>query len=145
MSATPVANPDPITVRGTILHAQAVDTERNLWTVRLVLPPGAEFPYWTRPGPTVLQVETGKVALTAVTGRVELTFGIDPVIREEHRKGAEYLLAPGDTASFGQGVQQSIRNPVTMPTVIIVTMISPRTETPFKGLVTSQGWRVVIE
>lgn len=145
MMSTPVADTAPILIRGTVLHAQTVDDERNLWTARLILPPGAEFPYWTRPGPTVIQIETGKLALTAVTGRVALTFGRDNLVREENRKGVEYLLSPGDTASFGAGVQQSIRNPVTVSTTIVVTMISPRTEIPFKGLVSAQGWPIVIE
>lgn len=132
-------------IRASLLSALPLGDGRNFWTVRLVLPPGSEFPYWTRPGPTIVQIEAGKLALTAVTGNVDLTFGTGEVVRETSAKGREYLLAAGDTASFTQGVQQSIRNPVTMPTAIVVTMISPDSELPFNGLWTSQGWQVVYD
>jgi len=142
MIAQETVDPAATAVLGSIINAQYIGDGRNLWTVRLVLPPGAEFPYWTRPGPTVVQIESGKLALTAVTGSVELTFGADPITRTKNTKGVEYLLSPGDTAAYGQGVQQSVRNPVTVPTSIIVTMISPADDKPFQGLWTSQGWPV---
>lgn len=145
MTSPEPVDPEATAVRGSIINAQSVGDGRNLWTVRLVLPPGAEFPYWTRPGPTVVQIESGKLALTAVTGSVDLTFGTDPITRTRNTKGFEHLLSPGDTASYGQGVQQSVRNPVTVPTSIIVTMISPDDEEPFQGLWTSQGWPVVLD
>lgn len=145
MPATPVTAPDEIAVRGMVLNTQPVDAERNLWTVRLTLPPGAGLPFWTRPGPTVVYVESGVLGFTAVTGAVDLTLGQFPVEHRRNVRGVEYLLNPGETASFGPGVQQSIRNPVTRETSIVVTMISPRSETPFSGLWTSEGYPVIVE
>jgi hypothetical protein len=64
--------------------------------------------------------------------------------RQRATTGVELLLRPGDTASFGPGVQQSIRNPVTEDTVLIITMISNKEHVPFDGLWTSEGYPIIV-
>jgi quercetin dioxygenase-like cupin family protein len=144
VQSSPVATSAHIEVRGTILSTHAVDADRNLWTIRLSLPPGAGLPFWTRPSLITMLVEQGVIGFTAVTGNVELTLGRDPMRRERAMTGAEYLLRPGDTASYGPGVQQSIRNPVTEDTVLIISMISSSKTIPFDGLWTSEGYPIIV-
>lgn len=144
MPATPAATPARTEVRGTVLNAHPLDNERNLWTIRLMLPPGAGLPFWTRPSLITMYVESGAIGFTSVTGNVDLTLGITPMQRQRAATGAEYLLRPGDTASYGPGVQQSIRNPVTEDTVLIISMISAKEPMPFDGLWTSEGYPIIV-
>lgn len=137
------AEPDAIIVRGSIVTKHPLDSERTLWTIRLQMPPGGGLPFWTNPGLTVIYIESGAIGFTAVTGNVWLTSGIDPMTKERAFTGAEYLLKPGDTASFGPGAQQSIRNPVTATSSFLLTMVTPHGATPYEGLATSEGYRIV--
>lgn len=131
-----------VVVRGAVVTKQAIDRERMLWTLRLQMPPGGGLPFWTNPGLTVLYVESGAIGFTSVTGTVLLTTGLDVPERAQALTGAEYLLRPGDTASFGPGTQQSLRNPVTQTTSLLLTMIGPRDARPYADLVTSEGYPI---
>jgi hypothetical protein len=91
-----------------------------------------------------MYVERGAIGFTSVTGNVDLTLGITPMQRQRAATGAEYLLRPGDTASYGPGVQQSIRNPVTEDTILIISMISAKALIPFDGLWTSEGYPIIV-
>ncbi|MGH2551312.1 MAG: hypothetical protein ACRDHN_18140 [Thermomicrobiales bacterium] len=134
---------EAILVRGTIVSKHPIDTERTLWTIRLQMPPGGGLPFWTNPGLTVIYVESGAIGFTAVTGNVWLTSGTESIVKERAFTGAEYLLKPGDTASFGPSAQQSIRNPITRPSIFMLTMVTPKGATPYDGLTTSEGYPIV--
>jgi quercetin dioxygenase-like cupin family protein len=132
-------------VWGNVLSTHGVDETRSLWIIRLVLPPGAELPYWTRTGLTTLYVESGMLMFTGVTGVVRLSRGVNPVEHTTTVTGQPTRLNPGDTVSFSQGVQHSLYNPVLSPTAIIVTMIAANDVVPYNGLWTSEGYPIRVE
>jgi quercetin dioxygenase-like cupin family protein len=140
--ATPTTKP---VVWGNVLTTHSLDSERNLWVIRLILPPGAELPYWTRPSLTTIYVESGLLVFTGVTGIVRLSRGVNPVEHTTTVTGQPTKLAPGDTVSFSQGVQHSMYNPVLTPTAIIVTMIAASAVVPYDGLWTSEGYPIQID
>jgi hypothetical protein len=94
---------------------------------------------------TTIYVESGTLGFTAVTGNVNLSLGTNPAVSERAFTGQEYLLQPGDAALFGTGVMQSIRNPITEITTILVTMIAPNGSAPYNGLSTSEGYVIRVD
>jgi quercetin dioxygenase-like cupin family protein len=140
--ATPATKP---VVHGAVLTTYTMDPDRTMWMIRLVLPPGAELPYWTLTGSTTIYVESGLLNFTAVTGTVRWTRGIDPVERTAVVTGQPTNLRPGDTVSFNLGAQHSMYNPILEPTSIVITMVGAGDAVPYDGLWTSEGYPIEVE
>lgn len=145
MSRNPT-NPDnsPI-LWGSVLASNPLPEGDHLWIIRLILPPGAELPHWTRLGLTTMYVESGALQFTGVTGNAALTRGIHPVEHTSTRTGEFTRLDAGDSVTVHRGIQHSLYNPVDRPTSLIVTTVAPATPVPFHGLQTAEGYPIIIE
>jgi mannose-6-phosphate isomerase-like protein (cupin superfamily) len=145
ISSTPSAQEEEIVVQGYVLASSEIAPGRSQWVIRLILPPGAETPHWTRHDATTMYVESGMLQFTGVTGNGLLTRGIQPVERSLTVTGIPVNLLPGDTVTVNRGIQHSIFNPVDQPTAIIVTTIGPGNTIPFDGLWTAEGYPFIIQ
>ena len=143
---SPDATPDstPV-VWGSVLASNVVSDGESLWIIRLILPPGAELPHWTRLGLTTMYVESGVLQFTGVTGNAHLTRGIQPVEHTFTRTGEFTRMEEGDSVTVNRGIQHSLFNPVDRPTSIIVTTFAPSDVVPFDGLWTSEGYPITVE
>lgn len=141
-AATPEAG---IVVHGSVLAKTQVAEGQSQWVIRLILPPGAESPHWTRLDATTIYVETGMLQFTGVTGNGLLTHGIHPLERSLSRTGVPVQLGPGETVTVNRGIQHSIFNPVDRPTSIIVVTIAPSGTVPYDGLWTAEGYPIIVE
>jgi quercetin dioxygenase-like cupin family protein len=143
--STPSAQPDQIVVQGYVLAASEIAPGRSQWVIRLILPPGAETPHWTRLDATTMYVESGLLQFTGVTGNGLLTRGVHPVERSLTTTGTPVQLKPGDTVTVNRGIQHSVFNPVDRPTSIVITTIAPSNSVPYDGLWTAEGYPITIE
>jgi quercetin dioxygenase-like cupin family protein len=119
-----------------IIVSRPIAGDLVLWTIRVQLPSGGGFPYWTFHDVTTIAVLSGKIGFTAVTGSATVIIGSE---RRSSFAGQEYLLSAGDIVVIGVGVQQSLRNPLTDDSVYLLTTMLPAGKTPFEGLPTSEG------
>lgn len=136
--------PTPV-LRGYVLASNPVRDGEHLWIIRLILPPGAELPHWTRLGLTTMYVESGVLQFTGVTGNADLTRGIHPVERSRTRTGEFTRMKAGDSVTVNRGIQHSLFNPVDDPTLILITTLAPQDVIPFDGLHTAEGYPIIIE
>ncbi len=143
--STPEASSYPELVRGYVLANNRLSDSDTLWTIRLSLPPGTELPHWTRPNFTTIYVESGVLIFTGVTGRAHLTRGVVPVEHGSTNTGEFTRLEAGDTVSVNRGIQHSLFNPVTQPTVLIISTVASDGKIPFDGLWSAEGLPIVVE
>lgn len=143
--STPGAASSREVVQGYVLANNRLNDTEILWTIRLSLPPGTELPHWVRPKFTTIYVESGVLVFTGVTGQANLTRGTGPVTHEASITGEFTRLNAGDMATVNQGIQHSLFNPVTQPTVLIISTIATDERIPFDGLWSAEGYPIVIE
>lgn len=143
--STPEVSPNQEIVQGYVLATNPLSETDSLWTIRLTLPPGTELPHWTRLHFTTIYVESGVLIFTGVTGNAHLTRGTNPVEHGSTNTGEFTRLNTHDMVTVNKGIQHSLFNPITQPTVLIITTITSDEKIPFDGLWSAEGYPIVVE
>ena len=121
--------------------------------LRLTFEPGAALPLHANPGATIAFVESGALALTAVTGVAEVTRVLDPgdpaglppatpgpgtpppatptLETEAVVVGAEADLVAGESLAFGPDLIHGFRNDGDEPAVLLLTGLYDDDAVPF--------------
>ena len=94
----------------------------SLRVERLTVPPGVDLAPEAAPGPTVLLVEAGALAVrTGGAAYVGQPFGVGPT---------DTVLRPGERLAVAAGEGYAVRNDGTTPAVALAVVIEPVAATP---------------
>jgi quercetin dioxygenase-like cupin family protein len=113
----------------------AVAPDRVLLLSRRTFAPGADSGEHPAPGPVVLFVESGTIGFTVIDGAALVTRAYEtpdssetseaPEGPETVAEGTEYLLSPGDSVFYDEGVVHTVRNAGDVEAVTLEARLNP--------------------